>query len=207
MSEPFSDKQKSNMDTALQSSRSAMPFIEEDEEIGTKIKTEDASQKRPREEEDARGMLIFPSITISTNKSLDVKKPKEMYYDEELAYGGEPVEKYNGGIPYNFNIHECLPKHQVNMPHHKKNFNFHGKKLSQPLLAELEKYTAQDDELKNFYNNFAKKRIFPKPGAIRYGLIGPTGAGKSTLINTLNSVGSLSTEVSILNLLLQLGNH
>ncbi|KAH0310834.1 hypothetical protein KCU71_g7913, partial [Aureobasidium melanogenum] len=178
MSEPFSDKEKSNMETALQSSRSAMPFIEEDEDVGAKIKTEDASQKRPLEEDD----------------SLDVKKPKEMYYDEELAYGGEPLQKYNGEIPYNFNIHECLPVHEVNSAHHKRNLNFHGKKLTPPLLAELEKYTAQDDELKNFYNNFARKRIFPKPGAIRYGLIGPTGAGKSTLINTLNSVGSLSTE-------------
>ncbi|KAG9647246.1 hypothetical protein KCU77_g2236, partial [Aureobasidium melanogenum] len=178
MSEPFSDKEKSNMDTALHSSRPAMPFIEEDEDVGAKIKTEDASQKRPLEEDDAR----------------DVKKPKEMYLDEDLAYGGEPVQKYNGEIPYNFNIHECLPEHEVNSRHHKENFNFHGKKLTPPLLAELEKYTAQDDELKNFYNNFAKKRIFSKPGAIRYGLIGPTGAGKSTLINTLNSVGSLSTE-------------
>lgn len=68
MSEPFSDNEKSSMDTALQSSRSTMPFIEEDEEVGTKIKTEDASQKRPREEEDARGMSIFPSLMISLTR-------------------------------------------------------------------------------------------------------------------------------------------
>ncbi|KAG9516360.1 hypothetical protein KCV07_g6872, partial [Aureobasidium melanogenum] len=177
MSEPFSDKEKSNMDTALQSSRSTMPFIEEDDDVGTKIKTEDASQKRPREEDDAR----------------DVKKPKEMYYDEELAYNGKPVQKYDGEIPYNYNVHERLPQHEVNSAHHKRNINFHGKTLSQSLLAELEKYRRQDQELEGFLKNFIRKNEFRKPGAIRFGVIGNTGTGKSTLINLLLSAGSLST--------------
>ncbi|KAH0022198.1 hypothetical protein KCU78_g5843, partial [Aureobasidium melanogenum] len=178
MSEPFSDKEKFSMDTALQSSRPAMPFIEEDDDVGTKIKTEDANQKRSREEDDAR----------------DVKKPKEMYYDEELAYGGEPLQKYNGETPYDFRVHERLPEHEVNSSYHRRNIDFHGKILTAPLLAELNKHLDRDDELKNFHQNFKNKRIFSKPGDIRFAVIGPTGAGKSTFLNIANSAGSLSTE-------------
>lgn len=120
-----------------------------------------------------------------------------MYYDEELAYGGEPVQKYNGEIPYNFHVHEPLPQHEVNSSYHRRNIDFHGKTLTAPLLAELNKYIDRDDELKNFHKNFNIKRIFAKPGDIRFAVIGPTGAGKSTLLNITHAGGRLSTEVSL----------
>ena len=187
MSEPLSEKESERFQSALNAPSSDRVKMESP-------LFEVTSMKREADTDETPG-TFDRSWHVEFHSHLYVERKRPKYTGEKLALGGGPLQDYDGQGNYDPRVHEPLPDHEVNSAHHRDNINFHGQTLTKDLLRLLDKHQSRDAEFKNYHTNLSKLRKFAKPGAIRIGLTGDTGAGKSTLINILNSEGELSKAV------------
>ncbi|KAH0279039.1 hypothetical protein KCU91_g2025, partial [Aureobasidium melanogenum] len=185
MSEPFSDKEKSNMDTALQSSRSAMPFIEEDDDVDTKIKSEVKNTSNG-----CQSPLFEPQISTKRTAEddmfiVDFKKPKIFAEPDPRAYGGGPVRPYTPGTPYNYLRHEPIPELEINSERHLKavqTFRFNAEEVVIPAVSP---YKDEDKTINDAHGWFELNKGVPVLPPTRFAIIGRSGSGKTSTLNSL----------------------
>lgn len=185
MSEPFSDKEKSNMDTALQSSRSAMPFIEEDDDIGSKIKSEVKTEANDRQ-----SPLFEPHASVKRTaeddiSTVDSKKPKIFTESGPRAYGGGLVRQYTPGTKYNYLRHETIPDLEMNSDHHLGAIKTFLSNAKDAVIPALSPYVDEDKSIKDAHDWFKKNKSVPVLLPTRFALIGNSGSGKTSTLNNL----------------------
>ncbi|KAH0341046.1 hypothetical protein KCU81_g6508, partial [Aureobasidium melanogenum] len=192
MSEPFSDKEKSNMDTALQSSRSAMPFIEEDEEVGTKIKSEVNIEANDRQ-----SPLFEPHASVKRTagddmSSVDSKKPKIFTASGPRAYGGGPVRQYIPGMEYKYSKHEAVPQLEVHSKHHQDAMEHFLYCMREVALPALSPYKDEDKSVNDTVQWLEKNANVPAIPPTLFALTGNSGSGKTTTLNNVLGMSGLA---------------
>ncbi|KAH0042657.1 hypothetical protein KCU96_g2819, partial [Aureobasidium melanogenum] len=190
MSEPFSDKEKSNMDTALQSSRSAMPFIEEDDSIVTKTER-DASPLFETEKTLKRSHSIERIIDTKRTKHSAEETPTTL--DGPVSYSGGPVEPYVYPEKYDYERHESVPALVTTTQHHRRAEANLPRVLRGMIVPALAPHREQDDEMANFHKCFEENAKVPSVSPMWLALVGDPGEGKSTLFGNLSGVLGLSS--------------
>ncbi|KAG9848357.1 hypothetical protein KCU98_g5469, partial [Aureobasidium melanogenum] len=189
MSEPFSDKEKSNMDTALHSSRLTMPFIEEDEDFTSKIKAEDDGRHSPLFEPQG----VLKRNIEDTAPSSQVKKPKVFTQSGPRAYGGGPVRHYIPGKPYNYSRHETVPQLEVNSQHHLKSIENFLYNIKEVVLPALLPYRDEDKSISDTVEWFEKHSSIPAIPPVRFAISGAAGSGKTSTLNNILGKPGLAT--------------
>lgn len=190
MSEPFSDKEKTNMDTVLQYSRSTMPFIEEDDGVVTKTEREPSPMFEPEK---------TLKRSRSTESVVDTKRAKYSA-DENLAahnvpvsYSGGPVEPYVYPQEYDYERHEPVPALATTTEHHRRAESNLPRVLRGMIVPALAPHREQDDEMANFHKCFQENAKVPSASPMWLALVGDPGVGKSTLFGYLAGVLGLSS--------------
>ncbi|KAG9659229.1 hypothetical protein KCU95_g10251, partial [Aureobasidium melanogenum] len=189
MSEPFSDKEKSNMYTALHSSRLTMPFIEEDEDVTSKIKAEDDGRHSPLFEPQG----VLKRNIEDTAPSSQVKKPKVFTQSGPRAYGGGPVRQYIPGKPYNYSRHETVPQLEVNSQHHLKSIENFLYNINEVVLPALLPYRDEDKSISDTVEWFEKHSSIPAIPPVRFAISGAAGSGKTSTLNNILGKPGLAT--------------
>ncbi|CAD0113024.1 unnamed protein product [Aureobasidium uvarum] len=188
MSEPFSDREKSRMGLVVHSSRPSMPFIEEDSEIKSEVKTEDSERQSP---------LFEPQDVLKRSiedEPLEVKRPKLSTDSGPLAYGGGPARPYVLGRPYNYSRHEIVPQLEVNSQHHKmaiEHFLFNVKEVVLPALSP---YRDEDKSINDTFMWFenGKNLNIPAIPPTSFAFSGNSGSGKTSTLNNVLGMSGLA---------------
>ncbi|KAG9758394.1 hypothetical protein KCU73_g3918, partial [Aureobasidium melanogenum] len=192
MSEPFSDKEKFNMDTALQSSRSAMPFIEDDEDLSTNIKSEVKNEANGHQ-----SPLFEPHVSVKRAaeddmSTMDSKKPKIFTESGPRAYGGGPVRQYVLGMQYRYSKHEAVPQLEVHSKHHQDAVEHFLFSLREVALPALSPYRDEDKSVNDTVEWLEKNANIPAIPPTLFALTGNSGSGKTTTLNNVLGMSGLA---------------
>ncbi|CAD0091771.1 unnamed protein product, partial [Aureobasidium mustum] len=193
MSEPFSDKEKYNMDIALHPSRSAMPSLEEYEPVGAKIKDEVKNEVNG-----PHSPLFEPQVSAKRTvedamSTVESKKPK--IFTESFgprAYGGGPVRQYILGKPYNYSRHETVPQLEVNSQHHQDAIEHFLFSLKEVALPALSPYRDEDKSVNDTVEWLEKNANIPATPPTLFALTGNSGSGKTTTLNNVLGMSGLA---------------
>ncbi|KAK6004230.1 hypothetical protein QM012_009080 [Aureobasidium pullulans] len=190
MSEPFSDKERSDMDAALRSSRSAGPFIEEDDGIVAKTERHASPLFEPQN---------ILKHSLSTDRFGDTKRAKlsadepPAILDGPISYSGGPVKPYVYPEKYDYEIHEPVPALITTTEHHRRAEANLPHVLLDMVVPALAPHREQDDEMDNFHKFFTTNAKIPSASPMWLALVGDPGVGKSTLFGYLAGVLGLSS--------------
>ncbi|KAH0372893.1 hypothetical protein KCU65_g886, partial [Aureobasidium melanogenum] len=192
MSEPFSDKEKSSMDTALQSSRSAMPFIEEAEDVVFEIKSEVKNEANDRQ-----SPLFEPQAPVKRTaeddmSSANFKRPKTFTESGPRAYGGGHVREYIPGMEYKYSKHEAVPQLEVHSKHHQDAMEHFLYSMREVALPALSPYKDEDKSVNDTVEWLEKNANIPAIPPTLFALTGNSGSGKTTTLNNVLGMSGLA---------------
>lgn len=130
------------------------------------------------------------------------KRPHSGSSNEKLGYTGKPLILHQANQPYRYAEHEEMPRLPSTHPLIKEieNLNKRGIRM---ILNVIEHSKSKDDEVRGISQELQGKLAINYGSRITVGVVGDTGAGKSTFINTLLGEASLANMVTQV-LLLQL---
>ncbi|KAH0292372.1 hypothetical protein KCU62_g2041, partial [Aureobasidium sp. EXF-3399] len=193
MSEPISDTAQPSTEISVHSSRSAMPFIEEDIEIKSEIKAEPT------------GCIDDDEISIA-----DVKRSRLSPELGPRAYGGGPVKDYVPGTQYKYSRHEAVPELEVNSHHHQKAIENFLYNIREVVLPAISPYKDDDKSIDDMVKWFTKNANVPEIPQTVFALLGNSGSGKTTTLNNLlGEAGLANADASLASVTQnpQLFNH
>jgi ABC-type multidrug transport system fused ATPase/permease subunit len=146
--------------------------------------------------------VIENEETLSSSKRFKLSPENEVTSGGEpvkLAYSGKPVEMFDGSTPYDYAVHEPVPKNEAYTEHNLYVERMYPSVIGATILPVLEPYIDEDDEIMNFVKFFRNHTVLLLPEATRIGIMGETGSGKSTTLNALLQMPGLSNAVSVLS--------
>lgn len=112
------------------------------------------------------------------------------------AIGGGNLQLYDGEECYSVAVHEPLQDQlTVNTEKHQQAVR-HVAEIAQMVSKWLDRYREEDDQLASFAEWFSNNLMAPEIKLVLFVLMGKTGQGKTSTLNSLISAKQLARAVS-----------
>jgi hypothetical protein len=164
-----------------------MPFIEEDVEIKSEIKSEPTGRESPLFEPQSNKRSIDDEISV-----VDIKKQKILTESGPQAYSGNPVRQYIPGTPYNYSRQEAAPELEINSKHHQDALRRFLHCLEKVVLPSLLPFKDEDKSINDMVVWLKHNTKVPAILPTRFALFGSSGSGKTSTLNNLLGIPDLA---------------